>query len=153
MAEAQELNRAMEALIGRELICESWEVEHGAIARHAQAVGDPNPLWQDERYARQTRFGSIIAPPTFIASQHGDVLLEKIAALNLPFTRTLNGGNEIELFQPVRPGDRITARGKFAEARLRQSSQGQLFFLVLEMTYTNQRGEMVAVCRNTLVCS
>lgn len=153
MAEAQALNRAVEALIGRELICESWEVEKGAIARHAQAVDDPNPLWQDERYARQTRFGSIIAPPTFVASQHGDELLEKIATLNLPFTRILNGGNEIELFQPVRPGDMITARGKLAEAKLRQGSQGRLLFIVLEMTYTNQMGEAVAVCRNTLIFS
>ncbi|MEK7280889.1 MAG: MaoC family dehydratase N-terminal domain-containing protein [Chloroflexota bacterium] len=153
MAEAQALNQAVEALIGRELICESWEVSKEAIARLAEAVGDPNPLWQDERQAWQTRFGGVIAPPTFVAAQHGDMLLEKIAALNLPFTRVLNGGNEIEFFQPVRPGDMIIARGKLAEAKMRQGSQGRLLFLVLEMTYTNQRGETVVVCRNTLVYS
>lgn len=153
MAEDQALDRAVAALIGREIISESWEVEKGAIARHAQAVGDPNPLWQDEQHAQRTRFGGIIAPLTFVASQHGDVLLERIAALNLPFTRVLNGGNEVELFKPVRPGDMITARGKLTEAKLRQGSQGRLLFLVLEMTYTNQRGEMVVVCRNTLIYS
>ena len=35
------------------------------IRNRANAIHDPNPLWRDDKYARQTRWGSIIAPPFF----------------------------------------------------------------------------------------
>jgi hypothetical protein len=35
------------------------------IRRWAFAIGDANPLWLDEDYARSTRWGSILVPPTF----------------------------------------------------------------------------------------
>src|SRR5271166_3798802 len=44
------------------------EVERGAIRRFAEAIGDPNPLFHDEVAARRSRFGGIIAPPTFCRS-------------------------------------------------------------------------------------
>ena len=40
-------------------------VERGAIARFAEAVDDPNPLYSDLEYAQNSRYGSIIAPPGF----------------------------------------------------------------------------------------
>ena len=36
------------------------EVEKGAIKRFAEAVGDANPLWNDEASARKSRFGGIL---------------------------------------------------------------------------------------------
>ena len=44
------------------------EVERGAIRRFAEAIGDPNPLFNDEAAARKTRFGGMIAPPIFCRS-------------------------------------------------------------------------------------
>jgi len=44
-------------LVGVESEPQVWEVEKGHIRRHAEAVGDPNPLWRDEAYARKTRYG------------------------------------------------------------------------------------------------
>ena len=35
------------------------------IRRWAYTIGDANPLWLDEEYARGTRWGSILVPPTF----------------------------------------------------------------------------------------
>ncbi len=31
-----------------------YEIEKGMLRRFAQAVGDPNPLWQDEEYAAKS---------------------------------------------------------------------------------------------------
>ena len=42
------------------------EVEKGAIRQFAEAVGDPNPLWNDDVTARKSRYGGLIAPPTFL---------------------------------------------------------------------------------------
>ena len=44
------------------------DVERGAIRRFAEAIGDPNPLFNDETSARKTCFGGMVAPPTFCRS-------------------------------------------------------------------------------------
>ena len=35
------------------------------IRRWAYAIGDGNPLWLDDDYAKKTRWGAILSPPTF----------------------------------------------------------------------------------------
>lgn len=37
-----------------------------AIAKFAGGIGDTNPLWTDDEYAKQTRFGGIVAPPSWV---------------------------------------------------------------------------------------
>ena len=58
----------LKAAIGVESAPALNEVEKGAIRKFAQAVGDPNPLWQDEEYAKKGPYGRIVAPPTFLVS-------------------------------------------------------------------------------------
>jgi hypothetical protein len=51
----------------------SFPVEAGQIAQFARAIGDTNPIYSDEAYARTTDPGHVIAPPTFtMASAHFD---------------------------------------------------------------------------------
>ena len=50
-----------------------FPVEAGQILMFARAIGDPNPIYCDEEYARGTELGGIVAPPTFTqASAHFD---------------------------------------------------------------------------------
>jgi hypothetical protein len=44
---------------------EKFAVEASHIMMFARAVGDANPIYRDEEYARGTEPGGIIAPPTF----------------------------------------------------------------------------------------
>lgn len=49
----------------------NFPVEAGHIMQFARAIGDNNPIYCDEAYAKKTELGGIIAPPTFLqASQH-----------------------------------------------------------------------------------
>ena len=41
-------------------------VEKEAVRTFAEAIADPNPLYVDERAARISRYGDLIAPPTFL---------------------------------------------------------------------------------------
>ena len=43
-------------------------VSEDAIWHFAQGVGDDNPLWWDRDYAEATRWGRMLAPPTFLYS-------------------------------------------------------------------------------------
>ena len=40
-----------------------FPIEAGHVMMFARAIGDPNPVYQDEAYARSSGFGGIIAPP------------------------------------------------------------------------------------------
>jgi acyl dehydratase len=124
------------------------EIERGAIRRFAQAIGDPNPLFNDEAAARKTRFGGMIAPPTFCRSLGGEIPDVK---LNMPQFRGLDGGSEWEYFVPIRPGDRISVVSKIADIREREGRLGPMVFIAVEHSYTNQYGELCAVQRSTAI--
>jgi acyl dehydratase len=123
------------------------DVEKGAVARFAEAVGDPSPVFNDEAAARKTRLGTLVAPPTFLRS----LRLERPTLPGAPFDRVLDGGSDWEYFEPVRVGDRITGIVRIADLSERSGRLGTMLFMVLEYTYTNQFGERVATQRNTLI--
>ncbi|MEC9248153.1 MAG: MaoC family dehydratase N-terminal domain-containing protein [Pseudomonadota bacterium] len=43
-----------------------YEATRDNIRHYAHGIGDDNPLWCDPYYARNTKYGDIIAPPSFI---------------------------------------------------------------------------------------
>lgn len=127
-----------------------FDVEEGDIRRFAQAVGDSNPLWQDRQFAAKTSYGGIIAPPTFVASLSPYDFLGQIIAQS-PYKRQINGGNELELIQPIRPGDRITAILKVNDVRERKGKFGDTAIMSAETTYTNQNNQTVATVKTTIL--
>jgi acyl dehydratase len=124
----------------------TYEVERGAIRRFAEAIGDSNPLFNSEREARNSRFGGMIAPPTFYRSLMAPVPEVK---LNMTTARGLDGGSDWEFFKPVRAGDRITVQTKIADLRESEGRLGPMVFTSMETSYTNQFGEIVALQRST----
>ena len=65
MSEESLITDKMRKAIGVESEPLLYDVDKWHIQRFAEAIGDPNPLYQDEAAARKTRYGGIIAPPTF----------------------------------------------------------------------------------------
>jgi acyl dehydratase len=125
----------------------TYEIERGAIGKFAQAIEDPNPLFNDETAARGTRFGGMIAPPTF-GRMLGGIFLK------LPFQlpkRGLDGGSEWEFLHPIRPGDRITVQTKLADLRESEGRMGTMIFHTYEVSYSNQFGEVCVLQRYTLI--
>ena len=129
---------------------EFWEVEKGHIRRFAQAVGDPNPLWQDEKYASKTRYGGIIAPPLFLIDVGLVKFVDRLVEM-CPDKANINGGIDIEFYRPMKVGDTITTVAKLFEVKQRTGKSGVMLFLTVEVTYTNQKGELVAKCRNLFI--
>ena len=52
--------------IGHTLEPWCYEATRDNIRHYAHGIGDDNPLWCDPDYAQKTRYGGIIAPPSFI---------------------------------------------------------------------------------------
>ena len=126
----------------------TWEVERGAIIRFARAIGDPNPLFNDEPRARATRFGGLIAPPTFCRSLTPNIPIIK---LDMPSFRVVDGGSDWEYFEPIRVGDRITVVTKLTDIREAAGRLGMMVIMSFEFTYTNQFGQVCVIQRSNLI--
>ncbi len=127
-----------------------YEIEKGMLRRFAQAIDDPNPLWQNEEYARKSRYGGIVAPPTFVLTIGFDQIQQQIST-SIPSGSILHGDTTLEYYQPIRPGDVITATTKITNLRERQGEKSRTLFISCELTYINQRQELVAKCRQMIV--
>jgi len=135
--------------IGQESPPEYLDVEKGHVRAFAKAIGDRNPLYSDEIAARKSRFGGIIAPPTFLRAARTQ-RLEDLPP-DFPYKRLLDGGSEWEYFEPVRVGDRIAAVNRVVDIFSRSGSLGPMIFIITETTYTNQLGQVAATQKNTSI--
>lgn len=143
-------------MIGRESTPRTFEVTATTIRRFARAIGDPDPVYFDEEYARTTKWGGIIAPPTFFFAlgyyddAPGTALREDGRPIGteidvpLPANQTVGGASAVEFGEPMRPGDVITVRKKVVDVYCKSGKSGLLFFTVVETTFTNQKGDLVA---------
>lgn len=147
MTQEQEsvITQEMRDAVGVESEPITYEVERGAIVKFAQAIGDGNPLFNDEEAARRTRHGGMIAPPTFMRL----LISNPAPSFSSPYPANLDGGSQWEYFYPVRPGDRITVTTKLSELFERPGRLGNMLFSVRETRYVNQFGNVVALQRTT----
>ena len=134
--------------IGRESEPVTTDAEKGAIIRFAQAIGDDNPLFSDETAARHGRYGGLIAPPTFLRSMSSS---RPELPFELPLTRMLDGGSDWEYFEPIRPGDRITAVASITDVSERTGRLGTMVFTTVVTTYRNQLGQVAATQTSTSI--
>lgn len=119
-----------------------------AIRHFAHGYGDTNPLWTDQDYARQTRYGAIIAPPGFLYSCEG--IGQGAAAMGLRGAHSLWTGDEWEWFLPVRMNDRIAFEEKLFDLREVQGKfAARLFEQISEKAFKTASGELVARCLMT----
>ena len=143
MAEEILITDEVRKAIGTEASPLVIEIEKGAIRKFAQAIGDANPLWQDEEYAEKGKYSGIIAPPSFFCTVDAGMSNTRME-IDWPLKRLVATGDELEFFHPVRPGDVITSTLKLAEVQEKETKGGKRLFVTFEVAFTNQKGEMVA---------
>ena len=122
------------------------EIEKGAIIKFAQAIEDDNPVFNDEEAARKSQYGGLIAPPTFLRSVRSS---RREPPFDIPFNNALDGGSDWEYFEPVRPGDRITAVSRITDMQERSGRMGVMIITSTVTTYTNQFDQVVATQTTT----
>jgi acyl dehydratase len=123
-------------------------VEAGAIAKFARAIGETNPLYFDDGYARTTRFGGIIAPPTYASCFITPLLPGEMFELDLPpLAKALHTDDIAENHLPIRPGDVLTTVARYADVFIKQGRSGSILFQAADLIVTNQDGQRVALIR------
>jgi hypothetical protein len=133
------ITKELEALVNVDFPPEVYEIEKGMLRRFAEAIDDPNPRWLNA------------APPTFPAALVPRALLHKLFNIDIPLKRLLNGTSELEHLKPIMAGDVISVTAKLTRLRQVAGAEGPTLFMFTEMTYTNQRGEVVVKGKNTYI--
>ena len=151
VSEKSVITGEIKKLLNKETEPVVYHIDSQWLKRFAEAMDDPNPLWQDEEYAGQTRYGGVIAPPTFPCSLRCDALRKQLAEMDHPLKKLVNASSELELFKPIRVGDTITVTDKLVDATEREGSKGKMLVLTNEVTYKNQFGEVVAISRESAI--
>ncbi len=155
MANGSLITTELRKLIGMTLETIVFKVEEGAIQRYAQAIGDPNPLYNDPDFASKTKYGRLLTPPGFTgwpvkAGRLSDRLLESLLKAGAP-SRLLDGGVEFEFIEPVGAGDVLTATTKIANMTERETRLGKTMFTTLETTFVNQKGNVALKGRSAFI--
>ncbi len=156
-ASASQLTPEVLAYIGRVSDKVSgYPVSAEEIRRFCYATDDHNPRYLSGE--------DIVAPPMFVSIPFDwEVPMDSLPEDGTPqqndglvfpplkAKRKLFGGYQVEYFQEIRPGDVLTRQRKFLDIYERSGASGSSVFMLIEATYTNHRGEKVAVDINTII--
>jgi acyl dehydratase len=115
------------------------EATRMAILKFAEGIGDTNPLWTDPAYAGKSRYGTIVAPPSWVFSVFSGI------QYSFRGVGGFHSVSDIEFYLPILRNDRITPemictgiqgpqKSAFAERTVIECNDN---------LYTNHRGELV----------
>jgi acyl dehydratase len=124
------------------------EVERGALRRFAEALGETNPIYFDEKAARAQGFRGVVAPFGFVLSLRSS---DGLSQPPVPNRTVLVSEQQIELFQPICAGDRLLVASRVVEVSQRPGTTGPLEFVVLEEEGRTPEGQVVFRTRRTLI--
>lgn len=127
-------------LLGMPIRVEQWnhEATRDTIRHYSWGIGDDNPLYCDPAYASHTRWGGVIAPPTFFFG-----IFDAVVAPGLPEIQWYYSGFDAEFLRPIRRNDAITATAEYVDARAVQGKRVRNMLVQTgDVRYTNQDGEL-----------
>ena len=137
----------------------NYEVTRDGVRHFAHGYGDDNPLWCDREYAAGTRWGGVLAPPTFLYTMGED-----LAPRPDPETKALLKGDpfaglgsyqavmEFEWWRPQRLGDTCSSLvTQVGVAPKTSSFGGRSAHVTKDYVYADGTGAPFAVRRGTWI--
>lgn len=140
------------------------EVCRPMIRHYCEVMEDANPLYHDEAYAKESRYGEIIAPPTQVQVYTMRPLWPKVerkknAMESLVELLKEHGYSSIvateqvqEYFAPMKMGDEISYTISVKDiSPLKQTARGPGYFSTFLYKFINQRNEVVCMQSFTIL--
>src|SRR6201997_5020951 len=122
----------------------NYEATRDAIRHYAHGIGDDNPLWSDPAYAEKTRYGGIVALPSFLFSPSRIV---SGYCGGLSGVHAMWAGADWTWFKSVLRGDIITTQAHLKDLIEHQTRfAGRAFQQIYHTDFFNQNGDKVAKC-------
>lgn len=139
------------------------------IRHFALAIDDQNPMYYDEDVAKKGKYSSLVAPLGYICSSDRNARMERrvkdmgedaivpgtfLAIPEIPNVWALGwvrGNEEYEFYKRIYVGDRVSVKCKLVDMYEKEGRSGTLVFVTSELTYSNQKGELLAIHRLTMI--
>ncbi|MFN0161447.1 MAG: MaoC family dehydratase, partial [Burkholderiales bacterium] len=118
------------------------EINVDASRNFANAIGDDNPLWVDEEYARRTRWGGVLAPPTILYSTENTV---SGAVEGLPSVHAMFAGTDWRWYAPIRVGTVMKTESTLKDmVEHKTRFAGRSFQQIYHVKFYDQHGTLLA---------
>ncbi|UCC61363.1 MAG: MaoC family dehydratase N-terminal domain-containing protein [Dehalococcoidia bacterium] len=133
------------------------EVNKPMIRHWCEAIQDGNPLYSDMEYAKESKYGGIIAPPQMVQAfcmaplwpkrERNDPMGKAVQMMmDAGYSGVVATTTTQEYFRPMRLGDQLSFTLKFVSVSPEKTTRlGTGHFLTSEYTYRNQDGEVVCI--------
>ena len=122
----------------------NYEATRDAIRHYAHGIGDDNPLWCDPAYAQKTRYGSIVALPSFLFTS-SRIVSGYVGGLS--GVHAMWAGADWTWHKPVLRNDLITTEAYLKDLIEHQTRfAGRSFQQIYHVDFFNQKGDKVAEC-------
>jgi acyl dehydratase len=122
----------------------NYEATRDAIRHYAHGIGDDNPLWNDPDYAVKTKYGSVVALPSFLFST-SRIVSGYVGGLS--GVHAMWAGSDWTWYKPVLRNDAITTEAYLKDLIEHQTKfAGRSFQQIYHVDFFNQRGDQVAEC-------
>jgi acyl dehydratase len=123
------------------------------IRRWVMAMDYPNPIHWDEEFARNSKFGGIVAPQSFAVAMDYGHGVQPACVGRIPGSHLIFGGEEWWFYgHRVRPGDRLFHERRFHDYKVVETKfAGPTMFSRGDTTHTDQNGTLVARERSTRI--
>lgn len=118
------------------------ELNADSIRHYAYGIGDPNPLWVDSTYAKDTCHGRVMAPPTILFAT--DRILSGYVT-GLPGIHAMFAGADFQFHRPLGAGDHLYASAVLFDIIERKSHfAGRSLQQIYRVSVYDQANELVA---------
>jgi acyl dehydratase len=119
-----------------------YEATRDNIRHYAHGIGDDNPLWCDPEYGARSRFGTLVAPPSFLFAC--DRIISGYVG-GLPGVHAMWAGADWSWHLPVKRNDEITTEAALKDLIDHQTRfAGRAIQQIYHVKFYNQRRELVA---------
>ncbi len=138
---------SFERFIGHRSEAVANVVEKGAVKKFAEAIGDPNPLYVDEEAAKASRYGRLLAPPTFPRTfEYGEV-----EGMGPPGQGFIHGEHRIRYERPLFVGEEVLCYAEVKDYYEKEGREGPLGFLISERVGESPEGERIFTMEDTAI--
>ena len=122
-------------------------ISEETLRNYVNGIGDINPLFRDEPYARKTTYGRRIAPPNWLYSVFPTWVLQGLKGVH-----AFHSGNEWHFYKPLFLGDRVIPECIFTGFDVKGSQfAGKTVVEYQKAKFSNQKRELVAEANAWLV--
>lgn len=131
--------------IGFQLPAHTRIVEKGRLRFFAKAIGETNPVYQDEEAAKAAGWRSLPVPPTFLfcLDIERDAPSDYMEMMGIELGKVLHGEQRFDYHHMACAGDRLTFRSQITD--IYQKKAGALEFVVRDTAVFLQTGQPEAI--------